>query len=571
MSEKSFRVIKRIVLIGSVLAALKVIFFDYTLDEEYQLVMAYRNIHGDALFREMWEPHQTSAFFCAGLMWLYRALTGTTTGVVLFLRVCTTAVQLGLTCYLYKSLRRLTEKDYAFLLSAVYFNVVPKIIQIPEFSNMQLWFFTLSVLFLMRYYDDYKKGEQGRLTFVVLSAICMALEVLSYPSCLILFVFFLITIFVKSVGHRWRDSFVYAGTCGVCGVLWLLLILRNLTLAEFVRNVQYTVGFDLTHELSGATAGKGAGILSNLAGAVLLLLGMGTVSAAILFIIKKKDKALEKKAVLPVFLVVLVVISEVVQLFCWVVLKSGYEVWQLHLFVLLAAGAAAWLLADDRKNKLWMGIAGSLLSLLAVIYISDLEMFYSLPHGLIGPLFCALVLVYALEQTAGEKAKKWCYLLLGSLCLLTIFGKGFTLRGGRDYNTVLETRGLIKYGPAAGIATDYMNAYIYNANYEDFEQYIEPGDKVLIVTNMVMSSGTTPYLFKDVDICHYSIVDPTSYDERLLTYWELYPEKYPNVIIVDCWYGQLMEKSDNWIMQYIENDFGYSGFVDGKYIRFYRK
>ncbi|MCD8129957.1 MAG: hypothetical protein LUE16_01540 [Lachnospiraceae bacterium] len=145
------------------------------------------------------------------------------------------------------------------------------------------------------------------------------------------------------------------------------------------------------------------------------------------------------------------------------------------------------------------------------------------------------------------------------------------MRGGRGYETVLGTEGLMKYGPAAGILTDYMNAYIYNSNYEDFEVYIEDGDRVLIVTNMVFSQSTMSYLFKDTEVCHYSIVDPTTYDERLLTYWELYPEKKPNVIIVDCWYGWLYEASDSWIMQYIENEFGYTGVIDGKYIRIYRQ
>ena len=36
MSDKSRRIIKRILLLGSVFAAIKLIFVDYTLDEEYQ-------------------------------------------------------------------------------------------------------------------------------------------------------------------------------------------------------------------------------------------------------------------------------------------------------------------------------------------------------------------------------------------------------------------------------------------------------------------------------------------------------------------------------------------------------
>ena len=34
---------------------------------------------------------------------------------------------------------------------------------------------------------------------------------------------------------------------------------------------------------------------------------------------------------------------------------------------------------------------------------------------------------------------------------------------------------------------------------------------------------------------------------------------------------KLMEKEDSWIMQYIENEFGYQEVVDGKYLRFYKR
>ena len=46
----------------SLLASFKMVFFSLGLDEEYQVVMAYRNARGDRLFLDMWEPHQSSAF-----------------------------------------------------------------------------------------------------------------------------------------------------------------------------------------------------------------------------------------------------------------------------------------------------------------------------------------------------------------------------------------------------------------------------------------------------------------------------------------------------------------------------
>ena len=111
-SERMWKAIRLILLLGSFLAAMKLIFVDYTLDEEYQIVMAYRHLRGDMLFKEMWEPHQTSAFLCAGLIWIYRTVTGTITGVVLFLRFVTLGIQLGLSYFVYRTLIRIMEREY---------------------------------------------------------------------------------------------------------------------------------------------------------------------------------------------------------------------------------------------------------------------------------------------------------------------------------------------------------------------------------------------------------------------------------------------------------------------------
>jgi hypothetical protein len=72
-----------------------------------------------------------------------------------------------------------------------------------------------------------------------------------------------------------------------------------------------------------------------------------------------------------------------------------------------------------------------------------------------------------------------------------------------------------------------------------------------------------------VEICNYSLVNPAVFNESLLKYWEMFPEKRPNVIVVDCWFGNLNMPEDSFIMQYVENDLGYTKVVDGKYVRFY--
>ena len=51
--QKGYRLLRNLLILGSILAAIKLIFVDYTMDEEYQIVMAYRNLQGDTLFGTM--------------------------------------------------------------------------------------------------------------------------------------------------------------------------------------------------------------------------------------------------------------------------------------------------------------------------------------------------------------------------------------------------------------------------------------------------------------------------------------------------------------------------------------
>ena len=578
MKEKKWKYLKIFLICASILATLKIIFFDYTLDEEYQIVMAYRHLQGDSLFKEMWEPHQTSAFMCIGLMWFYHLITGTYTGIVIFLRVCTTVIQALLAMWGYKIFIRFTKKEYAFLLGIAYFNFVPKNIQIPEFSNLQVWFFAIMVFSLLEYYWAVKHNEESRKAskwWIVLSGFGMALEVLAYPSCLLLFPMFLVYILVASKKERIKDCLIYTGTCAVSGGLWLLFILRKLSLDEFITNVGYVFSFDLTHEVSGATEGKLPGIVDNIVGGAVFLIVIGAISAIIYSFIQRKEKKANGHADKQIgklqFLTIAVCVSEAIQIIYWVIWQKGFEFPHIHVAVICLAAALIWKQADSKRSFLFAGLLGALVSFVAVVYISDLKMYNALPHGVLGIIMSVLVIVMAWEKQAYVKAGKWIMVLLLATCITVLVGKGYAFRSGRDFYSVLDTRGIMKNGPAVGIMSDYMFAYIYNSNYEDFTANIEEGERVMIVTNLIFSAGTTPYMFVDAEICHYSIVDPTAYDERLVEYWELYPDKAPDVIVVDCWYGQLMEPADNFIMTYIEEEFGYTEVVDGKYVRFYKK
>ncbi len=558
------------VLLGlSAMAAIKLIFLDYTMDEEYQIVMAYRNLRGDAIFGQMWEPHQTSAFLCIAIMYFYHLITGTYTGVVIALRIVTTLIQAGLSIWLYFSLKRFSNKEEAALLGLLYFNSVPKLIEIPEFSNMQLWFFTVMVLALMEYYHGRKTTKAAG--WIIIASLAMALEVLSYPSTLILFPVTIGYILFKSGKNRIRDAMLFFFTDVAAAGVWLLIVLRRISLSTLIQNVKNMLEFDLTHDLSGSTDGKFTGSITYLWQTALLILAIAAVAGLLYFVFKKLRNGFDGKSNLLFYLVLVVLVSNVAQGVFWFVLRTGYEYPMIHLLVLILAAIIVMLITKRIPRPYMYGFTGSVISILAVFYISDLQFFNAIPHGMLAAIFALPILAFSIREVMGEKGKKILYALFLGVLLTAIVGKGASFKAGRELRTVLDIRGIMKEGPAKGILSDYMCSYIYNADYEDFKANIKDGEKVLIVTNMVFAPGTTPYLFKENEICHFSIVDPTSYDERLLKYWELYPEKQPDVIVVDCWYGQVMEQPDNWIMNYIENDFGYTEVTDGSYVRFYRR
>lgn len=576
VTKKKWNILLTVLLILSGLAAIKLIFLDYTMDEEYQIVMAYRNLRGDAIFGQMWEPHQTSAFLCIGIMFIWHLITGTYTGVVIFLRIVTTLIQLGLSFWLYKVLKNDSDKEEAALLAILYFNSVPKLIGIPEFSNMQLWFFTIMVLSLIHYYYKHR-DRTGNVIFLIISSLAMALEVLSYPSMLVLFPVSVGYILFKSKKNRFRDAGLYILTDVAAAGVWLLIVVPRIGFTTLIQNVKNMLDFDLTHDLSGSTDGKLTGSIQYLWQTALLLFGICAVAAILYLCLKKVRDRFEKKAGGIFYAVLVILVSDLVQIVFWFVFRKGYEYPQIHLLVLVLSTIIVMLtfIKDpgfrEKIRPYMYGFTGSVISVLAVFYISDLQFYNAIPHGMLGVVFSLPVLAIAIRSLMGEKGKKLIYVLFLGMILTAILGKGASFKAGRELTNLLDIRGIMKEGPAKGILSDYMNCYIYNADYVDFNSFVDDDDKVLIVTNMVFAPGTTPYMFKENEICHFSIVDPTSYDERLLKYWELYPEKKPNVIVVDCWYGELQEDPENWIMQYIENDFGYTSVDDGSYVRIYRR
>ena len=194
MTIPAKRLIRIFLFLFSAAATVKILFAGYDIDEQYAVSMSYRLLQGDRLLWDMWEPHQTSGFLCALLMAPYLAVTGSSFGVILYLRCLGLIIHITICLLLHRQLCRRMDRDYAFLVCGLFFFSLPKLMFLPEFSNMQIWFLTLTLLCLLPCCDPFWENSTGHVLRLILGGIFLSLEILSSPSALLAFPVLLIFI-----------------------------------------------------------------------------------------------------------------------------------------------------------------------------------------------------------------------------------------------------------------------------------------------------------------------------------------------------------------------------------------
>lgn len=89
-------------------------------------------------------------------------------------------------------------------------------------------------------------------------------------------------------------------------------------------------------------------------------------------------------------------------------------------------------------------------------------------------------------------------------------------------------------GPAEGIYCVYNDGYDYNTAAEFLSEYASEGDTILVA-----GSHSLWYMLGDYKIGTYSTISTPTFDERLLEYYELYPDRKPDLVIGEKGSGEL--------------------------------
>lgn len=196
---------------AAVMVNIKSIFSDFGTDQAYAVAMSFRHIMGDRLFQEMCEPHQTSAFLSNFLLAVYKKFVPNLDGAALCLQVCGVLLYALVTWVLYRELIHFTGRRLAHYLCIIFFVFRAKQSVFPEFSNMQICFSVLLFLFLLKFFRNQEKRSN-----LVIAAIFLCLEILSYPACIIVFLGVLALLYALSK-RKWQNIALFSGICAICG------------------------------------------------------------------------------------------------------------------------------------------------------------------------------------------------------------------------------------------------------------------------------------------------------------------------------------------------------------------
>ncbi len=557
------RILSILLITVAVLINIKYIFVDFGIDAEFQISMSYRLATGDIMFKEMWEPYQMSAFLCAFFIKLYLEIFKTTTGIVLYLQVIGVLLDALISIFLYQIVQKyLDSKKTAFLMAWVFFLAAPKDIPIADYTNMQIWF---SMLLCICLFLQYKTGKKR---FIVFAALSLCAAVLSYPSCLLLYLGVIgILLYRKDL----KNSLILTGICILVGGLYLCLIFSQVPMNEFGNIIHNMLAIETSHSMSvGARFWLYCKDFAQIALVFSVSYGISFAVIRVFLYKKIRDKVVCGIITDMVFILCSIIIG-LYTVLCWKdYVRYSYSVVFLALIVIGIKYFGK--MSADKKYLYLCGTVVSILQFISTLLLTNLVFVASVPFLLIAVLVSFLPLSEMLCMVDVRKSVNTFVRVFLIICLVFfVFRNLYIIRPMQgDVCSILNIGSVVKEGPAIGIVSEYMGPYIQNESIKEWEQYIEEGQSIYLIGG---SLDTLGYLYVNTEIAAPSLVPTPGYNEAILDYWKMNPDKYPDVIIASCWYGKLNSEleEDSWIMQWIEEEYCPAYYVDGKYWRYYFK
>lgn len=545
-NEKLFFLILLLLVTG------KMIFVGSNVDEGYAIELCYRLAKGDRLITEMWEPHQTSAIFGALLVklyWLFSAETNT--GIVLFMHMCGAICQLSVAYYLYKVIKQEIPDHIAFYLSIFYALCYPKGVIAPDYSNLQNWFVTLMVLFLIQ--------ARKKAFYYILVGVCLSGAVLAYPSMILLYPMVILLVWTEDskliTKKEKKNAILYITiTCGALAMLFIGYLLSYANVKEILQGIRYVLQ-DGSHS---------EGLISRMsevmyyAGTIAIRIGIYCLIAfALQRFFRKRDRNNS-------IYIIVILLSLAIQILYWLLRDEFVNQPQTEIVFMAIVGMALM-----RKSKSVMPrymIVCSATGLIGTIILSNFKLIELVVYLALATIGGVIALYFDLESDNREISISLKTLMMAWIVILSFGRVWVTSQGGELHTTPFEVRNVQKFGPGIGIFTNYMTGHRYNTIADQWDELVKEGEAVFYV-----GPSSYYYMFGDVVISAPNTISTPVYEANILDYWEKYPERYPDVVLVESCYGELIYPDDSFIIRWLNTEYQPSEVIEKEYVQVYRK
>lgn len=511
-----------LLLSGTLAAAAVKIFTGMDCDESYIVTMGARLLQGDRLFDTMWELHMTSAWPAFLGMYAYQKLTGSLTGVVLFLRILSTLLQFGTVYLCCRTLKKYFSFRTVFVFGIAAASFLPRAVQNLEYGLLVLLFLLPAVVLL---YDVLKKLEEsGGIVWweLIASGICYAFGVLSYPTVAFSFPVLLAALYLlpgrerRTAGRKL--SGVYLLVCAVCAALFFLYVFSYLPPGQLLQNLSGIL-LDGTHSDVGRLDSylPQFGVLLKRAAPVV------AAAAATALILRKWNISWYS------FLYLVLAYGTAVVIGCNLtgLRPSGPIGFQVRY---LLAAAAGFLLYRFVRDRLVLGLflLPGVFVYAGVLAGSNMGLEENASF-LFLTVFGALLLAGAAVEHMEGAAVKICLLCLSVFAAGVLFTKGYLVRvTGTGPANILESRVQALDGPLDGIFLYGGDAGAYQEKQLEIQNYVSPDDLMLYLGTDALCNLYTEGRFTSA-----SCISTPSYNEQWIRYYEAENRARPTVVLLD--------------------------------------
>ena len=519
MKKKPFIALALFLILISGVAVIRSLIIGLDIDEEYSVALTYRIASGDMLIKEMFEPHQLSGILPVLFVKLFIVASGGCEYLCLYLRFLGIGFAFIVSLTWYLSLSKVYNKPFVFLTSVIIFNTFPKGIVSLEFTNIELWMLLLVGVSLFNYF------QSSKYIHIIFAGIFMVFEVLAYPSCVLLFPFFLVILMQKK---KIKAAIIFSGECLLSAGAFLIYLLTKMSFKELLSGIGYVMSDE---EHSEGFVSKFLSRFGELPELLIYCLVYALIAIVISFLVSKiQSKKTHSQCIWTLFPIITLTVALLDQLRLW--LFCG-EVLVYPQIIYLLATVYGGFLYEQRKQadsdilmfKLFY-IPG-IIALFCVLLLSNLTIKSALVH-LLPSVLCMFLLLNLSEEQF--ETRKWSAYLLSILwCIVIIVGRIYMVRDG-DFNNgnINFVKQKILYGPGKYIYAPYMTGYKINEEQGFLAENIPSGSKVWYI-----GTHNLIYLANDYEVCTASTISTPVYNETYLEYFDVNPGKMPEYVILD--------------------------------------